>query len=488
MPLRVAIVHYHLKRGGVTRVIESTLRGFDALEEPPACAVLTGELPAGNAWTGRARRVEGLEYSNAGETAPAPVVLLSRLREAARTALGGEPDVWHIHNHSLGKNSAMPGVVSLLAEDGERVLLQMHDFAEDGRPENFRLNLRLPEYARTLYPAAPHIHYAVINARDHAIFLNAGLAEGRLHLLSNPVGGPAAGVDSDAVRPAVLDELGAERLVLYPVRAVRRKNFGELLLWAALAPPGTIFATTLGPTNRNYEDAYRRWKSFAARHQLPVRFAVAEESDRPFAHWMAAADRIVTTSIAEGFGLAFLEPWLHGKAIVGRDLPAITAGFKDAGLTLDGLYEQLAVPLDWIDSDSLERKIRERLIAAYAAYHSPLPPDGLARALQTIQPRPGKVDFAGLDESLQEQVIEHLLAHPEAREALPEFPRVPGEAPVAANARTVTHHYGLLAYARRLVGIYRMLARAEAPKPGYLDPADILRGFLEPENFRLLRT
>ena len=42
--IRVAIVHYHLKRGGVTRVIESTIKGFEALEDAPEFLVLAGEI------------------------------------------------------------------------------------------------------------------------------------------------------------------------------------------------------------------------------------------------------------------------------------------------------------------------------------------------------------------------------------------------------------------------------------------------------------
>ena len=44
----------------------------------------------------------------------------------------------------------------------------------------------------------------------------------------------------------------ADHLFLYPVRAVRRKNLGELALWASIAPKGHFFASSLGPTNLNF--------------------------------------------------------------------------------------------------------------------------------------------------------------------------------------------------------------------------------------------
>ncbi|MGB0344258.1 MAG: hypothetical protein ACPGGJ_02595, partial [Coraliomargarita sp.] len=165
-PLRVAIVHYHLKRGGVTRVIESTLRGLGQCPRASVHAVvLTGEIPDGFPFKESARAVEGLHYSNSQAHTPDSASLLQRMRDAARQALGAEPDLWHIHNHSLGKNEAMPGVVSLLAEAGEALLLQIHDFAEDGRPQNHRVNQARTEHAGNLYPLGDRVHYALINAR-----------------------------------------------------------------------------------------------------------------------------------------------------------------------------------------------------------------------------------------------------------------------------------------------------------------------------------
>ncbi|MGB0744695.1 MAG: hypothetical protein ACPGSB_09225, partial [Opitutales bacterium] len=62
--MRIAILHYHLKRGGVTRVIESTLKGFDSLKAAPDWVVLAGEVPEDFLYKDRARAVAGLHYSN----------------------------------------------------------------------------------------------------------------------------------------------------------------------------------------------------------------------------------------------------------------------------------------------------------------------------------------------------------------------------------------------------------------------------------------
>jgi hypothetical protein len=485
--MRIAIVHYHLKRGGVTRVIESTLRGFETLRNSPDCVVLAGEVPEDCSFKERARVVEGLHYSNTQKERPDCRTLKERLIRTATEALGGKPDIWHIHNHSLGKNSAMPGVVADLAEDGEAILLHMHDFAEDGRPENYRLNQERPESAACLYPNIGRVHYAVLNARDNEIFNETGLDPARLHLLANPVEAHRRHTEADG-RP-ILEALGAERVFLYPVRAVRRKNFGEMLLWSALADEGDVFATTLGPTNQNYIAAYERWQAFAREHKLPVRFGIGETHDWSFEAIMQSAHAILGTSIAEGFGLAFLEPWLFGKAIVGRDLPAITADFKARGIELDGLYESLPIPADWIDTERLKADITKGLSQAYAAYERPLPDDAVERALDAIRPRPEHIDFAGLNEPLQESVIKRVLSEPSAASELPELSVLPDAAKVAENAERITQTYSLSKYTENLSRVYAEICASEnTAATQYIDPNKVLDGFLQPERFRLLRT
>lgn len=484
--LRVAIVHYHLKRGGVTRVMESTLRGLSDLPEPVNCVVLAGEMSAEVSFREQAVEVDGLHYSNAQADTPDAATLLASLKQAAVANLGAEPDVWHIHNHSLGKNSSMPELVALLAEEGAAVLLQMHDFAEDGRPENYKL---IPS-AQRLYPNCPRVHYAVINARDYAFIQDMGVEASRLHLLANPVEGETPHPQAIPSDNAIRSTLGAERLILYPVRAVRRKNFGELLLWSALAEDGDVFATTLGPTNKNYTAAYEHWKSFAASYDLPVRFAIGESHDWSFDSIMEAATAILSTSIVEGFGLAFLEPWLFGKAIVGRDLPQITADFKAVGLDLTSLYTAVGIPPAWIDLDALRSAIEVELEKAYATYQIALPQDATERALAAITLPDGRIDFGGLDERLQEDIIARLVRDPAARNELLETLELGPADPqhIQANADIIRQHYGLSHYASQLHGIYQDIGNASTDTVCFFNGTDLLNAFLKPENFRLLRT
>ena len=40
------------------------------------------------------------------------------------------------------------------------------------------------------------------------------------------------------------------------------------------------------------------------------------------------ADLVITTSVLEGFGFAYLEPWILDRAVIGRSIPFITPDFQ----------------------------------------------------------------------------------------------------------------------------------------------------------------
>ena len=453
--------------------------------------VLCGEAPQQAAFPGSCAVVPGLHYSNAQPRTPSAEQLWQQLRTAARAALGADPDIWHFHNHSLGKNTALPGLIGLMAAAGEALLLQMHDFAEDGRPHNYHLNQSQAGAAEQLYPQTAQVHYAVLNERDRAFFQQTGIAREQLHLLANPVeSSQALDPPARAEVQQIRDTLNAGRLFLAPVRAVRRKNFGEILLWAALAREGDVFATTLGPTNQDYLAPYQRWTAFARSHKLPVHFGVAEH----YPHWrfealMQSADAILTTSIAEGFGLAFLEPWLFGKAIVGRNLPPISADFVAHGIDLSALYNAIGIPAEWLDLPNLRSELHAGLQQAYAAYATPLPADSVERALGAIQLPNGQIDFAGLNESQQQAVISRLVQDADARQQISASlsDALAGPATIQDNAAIIRERYSVRAYAQSLKQLYQQIAGQATQPVRALDAQALLRAFLQPESFRLLR-
>ena len=187
--MRVAIVHYHLQSGGVTRIVCHLQKAL--AQRGVHTTALTGKPPAFQV-NGRFRVIPGLQYE-ADRPAIAPAELAAQMRREATAALGGPPDLWHVHNHSLGKSLVLPVALRQLADEGEHILFQIHDFAEDGRPANYRAMLARmaggqgSALSRLLYPQADHLHYAVLNGRDYRFLQDAGLHPEQLHLLPNPV-------------------------------------------------------------------------------------------------------------------------------------------------------------------------------------------------------------------------------------------------------------------------------------------------------------
>lgn len=482
--MRIAIVHYHLRRGGVTRVIENAIA---ALGPEVDCVVLSGEAYAGDALP-KVSVVDGLGYSKTAKPADG-TRLADKLRAAARDALGGDPDLWHIHNHSLGKNVAFPAALGELLRDGHRALLQIHDFAEDGRPANYAAQKAFFRKAEqtdrqtALYPSAPQIHYAALNARDAKILKSTGVPADRCHTLPNAVSVP--NLDDDTADPLP----GEGPLFLYPTRAIRRKNIGEVALYGAVAAKmdrNALFATTLAPENPDWKALHEEWVAFARAHSLPVRFGIGEDPSVSFPALIHRAEALITTSVAEGFGLAFLEPWLFGKGVCGRDLPEITADFGDNGVHLDGLYARLPVPLTPREETDLLAALEKGLRAAFAAYERALPSDAVERARSALNSG-DDYDFGGLPEPLQRAVIERVLTQgpTAALEAA-----LPGSAPpslIESNRSAISSAYSLDEYGERLRKLYNTILAAPVAEPEAHAAETLLDRFLSPERFSLLR-
>jgi len=485
--MKVAIVHYHLKPGGVTRVVENTV---DILQECGIdSVVICGEQPPEGAFRhDNVRVVPGLGYDDELRDDATVADLKQRMETAATQALGSTPDLWHVHNHSLGKNLSLPRIIGQWAHEGKRLLLQPHDFAEDGRPQNYRklmLKLSLKERARLdsfLYPVGPTVRYAFLNGRDRGNMAGAGLPESLSYWMPNPLWLR----DDEPIDP--LPELQEKKLFLYPTRSIRRKNLGELLLWAAATPGNdSLFGCTLAPANPEARPIYDAWVALAKRLDLPMRFELGTQYG--FQELIASSHAITTTSIAEGFGLAFLEPYLMQKPLVGRDLPDISRDFKDVGIRLESLYPSLQIPIGWLGLDQLRRHIHEGLVKNYQGYRQSFQKPMVDEAIDAIS-QGDCVDFGYLDEELQQSVIEKVASSEQARlELSPEKIDVP-QAPeiLLQNRERITESFGKEAFKQRITTAYNELTEAPAAPVEMLSSEAVVMQFLEPRRFNLLRT
>lgn len=480
--MRLAIVHYHLRRGGVTRVIASAL---EALGEAAGKAVVLSSTPSEEPLPCPVAVIPELAYTRSASPQAARSLAREMMQEASRHC-GGAPDLWHVHNHSLGKNANFPEALRRIASTRVPVLLQIHDFAEDGRPDNYRVRqapftdgtFDQPDTA--LYPVAPQIGYAVLNERDRRILRDAGVPEPNLYTLPNPV-------SASGLPPVGKPESAAESpLILYPTRGIRRKNLGEVLLWS-LACPDHQFATTLAPKNPEWLPGHDAWAELVRELGLPVRLAAAEENGQSFESLIHQARAILTTSVAEGFGLAFLEPWLWGKPLLGRNLPEITADFTGNGIQLRELYSEWPVALDLFDAEAQKERFLRAVSRVFKAYVREVSL-GESESAWGHLTRQGTIDFGRLDEIAQAEVIRCLAGQP-ARER-PQPPHGPDgivSAPIADNAAAIRDLYGFGNYRTNLLGIYKALRSASPAPPEGIHAGKVLDGFLDLRRFNLLR-
>ena len=486
-PYSVAIVHYHLSRGGVTRVIHTASRCLTEAGIPHV--ILSGDPDESGAKL-PVHVVEGLGYGTE-PGGPSGLRLVQAMRAAASAALGPGPIVWHFHNHSLGRNRAMADAVAILAEAGDAMVLQMHDFAEDGRSVNYEVIAD----AETLYPHSPRIRHAFLNSRDRGYLVAAGLPAERGVLLPNAITAPAL--------VKALETPPESALVLYPVRGIRRKNLGELFLLAALSPKGTRYAVTLGPDNARWQAVHEEWLAFAEDTQLPVmldavgRLAPAPKALRTYSSWLRHATHCITTSVSEGFGLGFLEPITVGKPLLGRNLPAVTNDFSEAGIVPGRLYDRLLVPASWVGMEALRQRLVRSLRATLEAYGQAMSNEQLERSFAAMVHK-GHLDFGNLPEDLQRQVIHRILAGEDADNVLVEI-RAETQPLRGWLRRTLKQTkptakpedmaaYSTEAYVERLQQLYQTVIEAKPAAPEYVPKHKVLSRFLKPGSFHFLCT
>ena len=139
-PRHIVFVHYHLRAGGVTRVLAREIRALRMADPSLAITVVTGEavdLSFGEFSAEKEEKTKvqivvcpALDYysavSDGKEAAARYASILHTLKEQKT-----ESTLFHIHNGSLGKNPALTHAVATLVAEEEKVYLHCHDFAED---------------------------------------------------------------------------------------------------------------------------------------------------------------------------------------------------------------------------------------------------------------------------------------------------------------------------------------------------------------------
>ena len=230
--MKIVFIHYHLKTGGVTTVLKQQVA---AIMDMCDVLLITGAAPA-STFPCDIAVIPDLGYDATGIKGTRPEDVAASIIDAIARKWKDGCDLIHVHNPTLKKNKHLIAILNILKERQNRLFLQVHDFAEDGRPLSY--------YSDDEYVADSH--YGVINSRDYQALLRSGLKKEGLHSIPNAV---------SLMTPPATDEPPKSQ-VLYPIRAIRRKNIGEAILLSLFFKQGETLAVTLPPNSPADMESY----------------------------------------------------------------------------------------------------------------------------------------------------------------------------------------------------------------------------------------
>jgi hypothetical protein len=464
--LKIAFIHYHLKAGGVTTVlrqqVESIIDTCDIL-------VLSGDPPE-STFPCDVVHIPGLGYDIPGRNMMEPQRVANAIIEAIYLKWNDGCDLVHVHNPIIKKNANFLKILNVLKEKGLKLFLQIHDFAEDGRPLSY--------FAEEEY--IEDCHYGVINSRDYIILLETGLKKEGLHKISNIIT-PFQFKTKDVI---------LKNYILYPIRAIRRKNIGEAILLSLFFKNSAPLVITLPPNSPADMNSYEEWKKFAAENRLNVIFEAGLTHE--FSDLVLSSDFLITTSITEGFGFSFLEPWTAKKYLWGRKLPDICQDFEQNSVRLNHLYTRLDVPMDWIDNDILFYTWKSGLQRASAIFGKTID-DIFIKTVYEKATTNGVIDFGLLNEPFQKKIISTVLSGSMNRKQLIRlnpFLSNPGSVSnkdelIQNNMEAVIFNYNRPKYREKLMDTYTKVVKDIICQK--IDKKILVSEFLKLNNFSLLK-
>ncbi|ERP31990.1 glycosyltransferase family 1 protein [Chitinivibrio alkaliphilus] len=356
--MKIVVVHYHMRRGGVRRIIEQQISLFLQKDMALELVLYTGDAadysPPEDP---RFSLVEEplLDYASAirqGESLDGYLRLL-------RFFCDQEPGtLFHVHNSVIGKNPRLNAAIVEAARAGCPFCIHCHDFVED-RPALFKqvqqaaASLGYARYEDLMYPQHGRVYWVCINKSDLSRSPLSSFES--TSYIPNPVEPPPRGNMTRMELACSLKIDETKSWYFYPVRAIERKNIGEFILLSQLIDPEGVWLISREPETPEEREGYEQWRHFSSLHTLPLLFNAAKKGD--FGSLYEHCTYVVTTSVMEGFGLVFLESFLAGKPLLGRNIPAVTEDFCARGVVFSGIYDVLLVPAYgvWTDFACLSR-------------------------------------------------------------------------------------------------------------------------------------
>ena len=332
--MKILFLHYAFKSDGVTRCVLNNISGLTKLSGNISF-ILAGDCFASSIPSDIEKRSIDWEAPD----------IVSQIQEIAKDA-----DVVIIENPTVGILPKATLAFKRYAEKNQdkRVIYRIHDLIDD-RPHLFEEFKKTFDNFDDIYPNSNNVSFLTLTSFDKRRLTEKGL--NNIEVLPNSIvisdldinGEKSLGLRTLFEKKGIVKP--GEKIIAYPVRIERRKNIEEAMLLTKILNEGgdnyRLIVTV--PFDENYE---KELEILADKHKIPCSIGKAskyisfDKKDKfTIADFYAASDLVISTSVREGFGFVFVEPWLAGTSVMGRAIPSVTEDFQTNGVDLSYLYD-----------------------------------------------------------------------------------------------------------------------------------------------------
>lgn len=382
----LVVVHYHLRPGGVRRIIELALPHIVSTAPNPIDSVIlaTGERSDG-AW--REALIRSMPTTQVHffcepafrylteQRSSAEVIrvrVLSALERLAAKFPPAETLIW-AQNLGLARNLILSDELAKFSTRHRSSLLSHHHDLwfenrwarwNEMRACGFR---SLSAVARASFAAKARVCHVTINKLDYAVLSKHFGSQAKCLPNLAQRGRRPASARIRATRDWLKSQLGGDCPVwIFPTRFLRRKNLAEAVLLARWLRPEAWFVTTAGVSSWEEKNYARRLEAASLRAKWKARFRIldANKSAPPIEDIAVASEVMLLTSAQEGFGLPYLEAAALEKPLVARHLPNVIPDLLELGFSFPHLYQEILIAPDLLDLKS-ERARQQKLWQAW---------------------------------------------------------------------------------------------------------------------------
>jgi glycosyltransferase involved in cell wall biosynthesis len=368
--LKLIIVHYHLRAGGVRRVIELATPHLCRAASADSVVLACGEAQD-RSWNESFVRLAPASvalfieptFRYVSEQRLSPARLRARIDAAIHRLLNGSTGqdciVW-AHNLGIARNLLLSrALANACGRRGIPLIAHHHDWWFDNRwlrwPEMQRCGVRnLAAAARTIFPATTTIQHVAINRADSDVLQRH--FHKRAHWLPN-LAERATPPTPKRIREArqwLKDAVGKKdhRVWILPCRLLRRKNIAVALLLTRWLRPQACLITTGGVSSKEEQPYSDKLTAAARRYKWPLRLGILADDQKhkpSVAELMAASECVLLTSMQEGFGLPYLEAAAADRPLIARTLPNIAPDLEQFGFRFPQSYQEILIHTDLFD-------------------------------------------------------------------------------------------------------------------------------------------